>query len=132
MRKILEEGACFLLWRESQLHAKRKVVWAAERSGSRGGCRDCWRSVSAGEGFFQRGGQLQERGELFGAGLGDVFRGEVFLRRLQVEFPEGGRLAEGEGRVFLAGFQGFFGEESFQESGGSWRLWGAEEIFGEL
>ena len=23
MRKILEEGACFLLWRESQLHAGR-------------------------------------------------------------------------------------------------------------
>ena len=45
MRKIPEEGACFLLWRESQLHAKREVVWAAERSGSRGGCRDCWRML---------------------------------------------------------------------------------------
>ena len=48
---------------------------------------------------------------------GDVFRGEVFLRRLQVEFPEGGRLAEGEGRVFLAGFQGFLAEGELQREG---------------
>ena len=56
MRKILEEGACFLLWRDSQLHAKREVV-------SSGSCR-----------FLLLGGTVRVFGRR---------RGKIFLRKLQ-------------------------------------------------